>query len=192
MQTPARKSTRQRAPSPPNTAGRECRSASTLRSQLALAFFFLLVCSFGCFSAAPERSLTRPSKLRDGRQSDTQSVRSVEEKADGLQDWFTLKGFDNFRVPPEFAQFDVVGVRIFTVDNEPVAQVAVPENLMYFYCFSSQPLGINVVPEGSWRITESDRPVLAIREEKGMCFLVAFRGSKKDMKSLLEKAGALR
>jgi hypothetical protein len=116
----------------------------------------------------------------------------VEEKADSLQDWFTLKGFDNFQVPPEFAQFDAVGVRIFTVDNEPVAQVAVPENVMYFYCFSSQPLGINVVPEGSWRITESDRSVLAIREEKGMCFLVAFRGSKKDMKGLLEKGGALR
>ena len=116
----------------------------------------------------------------------------VEEKADALQDWFTLKGFDNFHVPPEFAQFDVVGVRIFSVDNEPVAQVAVPNNFMYFYCFSSQPLGISVVPEGSWRITESDRSVLAIREEKGMCFLVAFRGSKKDMKDLLEKAGALR
>jgi hypothetical protein len=116
----------------------------------------------------------------------------VEEKADALQDWFTLKGFDNFRVPPEFAQFDVVGVRIFTVDNEPVAQVAVPENVMYFYCFSSQPLGISVVPEGSWRITESDRSVLAIREEKGVCFLVAFRGSRKDMKGLLEKSGALR
>ncbi|HEY5768575.1 MAG TPA: hypothetical protein VIS71_01910 [Terrimicrobium sp.] len=116
----------------------------------------------------------------------------VEEKADALQDWFMLKGFDNFRVPPEFAQFDVVGVRIFTVDNEPVAQVAVPDNLMYFYCFPSQPLGIKVVPEGSWRITESDRSVLAIREESGMCFLVAFRGSKKDMKSLLENAGALR
>jgi hypothetical protein len=116
----------------------------------------------------------------------------VEERADGLQDWFTLKGFDNFHVPREFAGFDVVGVRIFTVDNEPVAQVIVPENLMYFYSFSSQPFGINVVPEGSWRITESDRSVLAIREEKGMCFLVSFRGSKKDMKSLLEKAGALR
>lgn len=116
----------------------------------------------------------------------------VEEKAEALQDWFMLKGFDNFHVPPEFAKFDVVGVRIFTVDSEPVAQAAVPENLMYFYCFSSQPLGIDVVPEGSWRITESDRSVLAIREEKGICFLVAFRGSKKEMKALLEKAGALR
>ena len=113
----------------------------------------------------------------------------VEERADALQDWFALKGFDNFHVPPEFAKFDVVGVRIFSVDNEAVAQVLVPENLMYFYCFSSQPFGINVVPEGSWRITESDRSVLAIREERGMCFLVAFRGSKKDMKSLLDRAG---
>jgi hypothetical protein len=116
----------------------------------------------------------------------------VEEKAGGLQDWFALKGLDTFRIPPEFAQFEVVGVRIFTVENEPVAQVAVPENAMYFYCFLSQPFGINVVPEGTWRITESDRLALAVREEKGLCFLVAFRGSKREMKSLLEKAGALR
>jgi hypothetical protein len=117
---------------------------------------------------------------------------SVEEKAGALQDWFALKGFDKFHIPPEFAPFDVVGVRIFNVDNEPIAQVAVPQNVMYFYSFPAQPFGISVVPEGSWRITESDRSVLAIREEKGMCFLVAFRGSKNDMKGLLEKAGALR
>jgi hypothetical protein len=116
----------------------------------------------------------------------------VEEKAASLQDWFALKGFENFHIPPEFAHFDVVGVRIFTVENESVAQVAVPEKVMYFYSFPSQPFGIRVVPEGSWRITESDRSVLGIREEKGMCFLVAFRGSKEDMRVLLEKVGALR
>ena len=116
----------------------------------------------------------------------------VEEKAGALQDWFALKGFDNFRIPPEFAPFDVVGVRIFNVDNESIAQVAVPQNTMYFYSFPAQPFGISVVPEGSWRITESDRLVTAIREEKGMCFLVSFRGSKSDMKGLLEKVGALR
>ena len=108
-----------------------------------------------------------------------------------MQDWFTLKGFDNFRVPREFAQFDVVGVRIFTVDNEPVAQVAVPENFMYFYCFSAQPLGIKVVPEGSWRITESDRSVLAIREENGLCFLVCVpRLEKRNEEPAGESGGA--
>jgi hypothetical protein len=117
---------------------------------------------------------------------------AVDEKAGALQDWFALKGFDNFQLPAEFASFDVVGVRLFTVDNEPVAQVLVPENTMFFYCFASQPFGINIVPEKSWRITEADRSVLAIREEKGMCFLIAFRGSKQDMKSLLEGTGSLR
>lgn len=117
---------------------------------------------------------------------------AVEEKAGALQDWFALKGFDNFQLPAEFASFDVVGVRLFTVDNEPIAQVLVPENMMFFYCFASQPFGINIVPEKSWRITEADRSVLAIREEKGMCFLIAFRGSKQEMKSLLEGTGSLR
>jgi hypothetical protein len=116
----------------------------------------------------------------------------IEEKAGALHDWFALKGLDNFRIPPEFAPFDVVGVRIFNVDNEPIAQVAVPQNMMYFYSFLAQPFGISVVPEGTWRITESDRSVLAIREEKGVCFLVSFRGSKEEMKGLLEKTGALR
>ena len=116
----------------------------------------------------------------------------VDEKASSLQDWFALKGFDNFHVPPELGNFDVVGVRIFTVDNEQIAQVLVPENYMYFYCFASQPLGINIVPEGFWRITEADRSVLAIREDQGTCFLIAFRGSKENMKSLLKRTGALR
>jgi hypothetical protein len=52
--------------------------------------------------------------------------------------------------------------------------------------------GISIAPEGSWRITEADRSVFAIREEKGMCFLIAFRGSKQQMKELLHRTGALR
>jgi hypothetical protein len=116
----------------------------------------------------------------------------VEEKAGALQDWFALKGFDNFQLPEEFAGFDVVGVRLFTVDNEPIAQVLVPQNTMYFYCFASQPFGIKLAPEKSWRITEADRSVYAIREENGMCFLIAFRGSEQEMKTLLAETGALR
>ena len=62
---------------------------------------------------------------------------AVEEKASELQDWFALKGFDNFQVPAEFDGFDVVGVRRSTVVDQPIAQALVPENVMYFYCFAS-------------------------------------------------------
>ena len=115
---------------------------------------------------------------------------AVEAKAGELQDWFMLKGFEGYKIPPGLENFEVVGVRMFKVENESVAQAAVPENFMYFYCFPATPFGIRVIPEGSWRITEADRSVLALREEHGICFMVAFRGKKADMQRFLEKAGA--
>lgn len=114
----------------------------------------------------------------------------VQEKTEHLPDWFMLKGFDDFRLPPGFGAFDAVGVRLFRVEDETVAQVAVAsEQPMYFYSFRAQPFGITVYPEGSWRFTEADQWALAIREEKGICFLVAMRGSKNDLRRVMESAG---
>ncbi len=115
----------------------------------------------------------------------------VEEKAGALQDWFALKGFDGFHIAPGLEDYDVVGVRIFKVDNELVAQAAVPENLMYFYSFPANAFGIDLSPEKSWRVTQADRTALALRQENGVCFLVAFRGTEEEMKAFLEKSGAL-
>ena len=128
-----------------------------------------------------------------GGKASPDQFQPLENKVGDLDDWLLLKGFDNFRVPPGLEDFTAAGVRIFKLENEPVAQVAiVSENQMYFYSFASIPLGISVVPENTWRVTEADNWVLAIREEKGSCFLIAFRGKKADMKALLEKSGALK
>lgn len=113
----------------------------------------------------------------------------LEQKAGQLQDWFMLKGFDNFRVPPGLENLDVIGVRLFKSENEWVAQAAVAENTMFFYCFPSQPFGIEVRPEKSWRVTEAERMVLAIREEGGMCFMISFRGTRAQMEQFLHKTG---
>ncbi len=113
----------------------------------------------------------------------------IEEKAGQLQDWFMLKGFDNFRVPPGFENFDVIGVRIFKSDNEPIAQAAVAENTMFFYSFASQDLGIDIRPEKSWRVTQADNIAIAIREERGVCFMISFRGTEEEMQKFLRKAG---
>ena len=114
----------------------------------------------------------------------------VQEKAEHLPDWFMLKGFDDFRIPPGFGKFDAVGVRLFRVEDETVAQVAVAaDHPMYLYSFRAQPFGISVYPEGTWRFTEADQWSLAIREEKGVCFLVALRGNKNDLRRVMESAG---
>ena len=124
-----------------------------------------------------------------GAKAGAEQFDAVEEEAGHLQDWFMLKGFDNFRVPPGLEHYHVVGVRLFKAENEYVAQAAVREHTTFFYSFPAHAFGIRVVPEKSWRITEDGRTVLAIRQEDGMCFLIAFRGRKQDMEALLEKAG---
>ena len=113
---------------------------------------------------------------------------AVDSTTSQLQDWFMLKGFDNFHPAPGFEKYHAVGVRIFKYENEPIAQVLIPENTMFFYSFAAEPLGINVTPEKTWRIAELGRSVVAIREEKGVCFLISFRGKKEQMEQLLEKA----
>jgi hypothetical protein len=103
-----------------------------------------------------------------------------------------LKGFDDFRPPQGFDGFDAVGVRIFQVEGESIAQVAIATDpSMYLYAFRAQPFGISVYPEGSWRMTQADQWVLAIREEKGVCFIAALKGNKNDLQRAMERTGAL-
>jgi len=114
----------------------------------------------------------------------------VQEKTEQLPDWFMLKGFDDFRIPPGFEKFDAVGVRLFRVEDETIAQVAVAaDHPMYFYSFRAQPFGVSVYPEGTWRFAEADQWALAIREETGICFLVAMHGKKTDLQRVMEGAG---
>ncbi|WP_248431336.1 hypothetical protein, partial [Escherichia coli] len=61
-----------------------------------------------------------------------------------------------------------------------------------FYSFRAQPFGISVYPAGSWRIAEAEQWALAIREQDGICFLIALRGGKNDLRRVLEKAGVAR
>lgn len=114
----------------------------------------------------------------------------VDNDASQLRDWFMLKGFDDFQLPPGLGRYHVVGVRLFKFENEAIAQAAIAENTMFFYAFAGHSLGIDVVPEKTWRITQTDRWVLAIRQEKDFCFMIAFRGTKADMERLLEKTTA--
>lgn len=136
----------------------------------------------------PEEAITIAT---DGAKMGAEKFDPVDEKAGELQDWFMLKGFDQFRVPAALENVEVVGVRLFKENDEPVAQILIPENHIYGYSFSAAPFGIDLVPEKAWRITEADRMAYAIRQEDGICFLLAFKGKKQNMQAFLQKHGAL-
>jgi len=153
--------------------------------------FLLLICVvvwnlLGRAGTFPEDAIKIAT---EGNKARPEQFEPVETKAGSLADWFMMKSFDNYRVPAAFANFETAGVRLFRVENEQIAQAAIPENFMYFYVFNPRPFGFSVVPEKTWRVSEADRWVLAIREEGGMCFMIALKGTKADMERILKQAG---
>ncbi len=125
-----------------------------------------------------------------GNKADVTQFDPLPAKASTLGDWFLLEGFEGFRVPEEFADADVVGVRLYQHEGEAVAAVAVPllDRKAFFYSFEAHPFGVSVTPEGAWRVVlfgPNDENVLAIREIGSKAFVVAFRGSKAEMEGVL-------
>jgi len=160
-------------------------------AMLAVAIGFLLLVAvlawhfFGRAGVFPEEALTIAT---EGTKLRAEQFEVVEDKAGALEDWFILKGFDRFHVPEKFVNYQVAGARIFKIENRPVAVLAVPEDHMFFLIFDPVPLGIEIHPEGSWRFAEFDyKFTAAIREDKGMCFMVVIKGTKKDLARLVEK-----
>lgn len=134
----------------------------------------------------PEEALTIAT---EGSKFRSDQFEVVEEKAGALEDWFVLKGFDRFHVPEKFANYQAAGARIFKIENQPVAVLAIPENFMFFMIFDPAAFGIEIRPEGAWQIAEFDyKYAAAIREEKGMCFMVVIKGTAKDLERLINKA----
>ncbi len=111
---------------------------------------------------------------------------AVETRAGDLQDWFFLKhGLEHYAVPKQFANVKTVGCRVFKFDGATVAQImAVTDKEMLLYIFPSHDLGIRI-RKGKWEIVEDDKWVGGATGINDSCFLVAFKGSKDEMKDFL-------
>jgi hypothetical protein len=115
---------------------------------------------------------------------------AVETRAADLQDWFFLKhGLEHFAVPKQFADVKTVGCRVFKFDGADVAQImAVTDKELLLYMFQPKDLGIKI-RNGKWEIVEADNWVGAATGLNDICFLVAFKGSKDEMKEFLSTMG---
>jgi hypothetical protein len=111
---------------------------------------------------------------------------AVETRAGDLQDWFFLKhGLEHYAVPKQFANVKTVGCRVFKFEGATVAQImAVTDKEMLLYIFPSHDLGIRI-RKGKWEVVEDDKWVGGATGINDSCFLVAFKGSKDEMKEFL-------
>ena len=59
----------------------------------------------------------------------------VSKPAGQLGDWFYMHGFESYAPPPEFTASPAVGLRVFSLDGKPVAQVAMDDHNSLLYIF---------------------------------------------------------
>jgi hypothetical protein len=110
----------------------------------------------------------------------------VATGAGDLGDWFYMRGFETYSAPPELASSPAVGSRLFRQDGNPIAQVAVDKHQSLLYVFRAHDFGVQIPPDADWRINEIDGWVAAIRRHDETCYLLIFRGDKKEMKKFLK------
>jgi hypothetical protein len=114
----------------------------------------------------------------------------VETRAGDLEDWFFLKrGLEHYAVPKQFADIKTVGCRVFKFNGATIAQIeAVSEKKLLLYMFPADDLGIKM-GNHSWEIVEADNWVGGLTGTNDTCFIVAFQGTKGEMKEFLDQRG---
>jgi len=120
----------------------------------------------------------------------TESMTGVElepkvAEAGSLDDWFSINGYDDFHILPEFAHLKTAGCRVFRQEGCPVAQIAIDEHHMLLYIFHSDDFGVKIDPPDRWRYFQQGEWAAAIRGDGDTCFMVAFQGKIDEMKDFI-------
>jgi len=111
---------------------------------------------------------------------------SVSTTTAQLGDWFYMRGYEGYEVPPEFAALPVVGSRVFKQDGKPIAQFVVEKHESVIFEFHAADFGVQLPPDGDWQILEQGKWVAAVRQSGAHCVMVAFQGSEADMRTFLK------
>jgi len=113
-------------------------------------------------------------------------LEAVESTTSQLGDWLYMRGYEGYEIPPELAAVPVLGSRVFTYDGRKVAQAAVDKHDSLLYQFHASHFGIELPSDGDWLVLTRDEWVGAVRQRGDHCFLIAFRGSKAEMREFLK------
>jgi hypothetical protein len=110
-----------------------------------------------------------------------------DAKAGTLDDWFVMKDFDGFVVPPGMESAPVVGVRLFKFEDTPVAAAAIAQPRALLYVLDGTSLGISL-PEGRWNVSTygGGKRAFAARQIGNMiCILTLRAGGKPELEKYL-------
>ncbi|MBV9997684.1 MAG: hypothetical protein JO015_01095 [Verrucomicrobia bacterium] len=110
----------------------------------------------------------------------------VNASAKDVEDYFFLKhGLEHYSVPKELANLKAIGCRVAKFDGVDVAEIMVVDaKEMLLFLFPPAQLGVKIKP-GRWEIIQGEYWVGGLNGDKEMCCLLAFRGTRDEMKAFL-------
>jgi hypothetical protein len=115
----------------------------------------------------------------------------VKTDAGRLGDFFFMKHrLVHYDVAPEFADLKTIGCRVFDdEEGQRIAQVWVVEKKMQFFLFPAErDVKTGKVKEFSgWRYVNQEHWTGVVKEQGGVCFMAALRGSEKDLAPYVSK-----
>jgi len=115
----------------------------------------------------------------------------VKTDAGALGDFLFMKHrLVHYDVPPEFAELKTLGCRVFDdEEGQRVAQVWAVEKKMQFFLFPAErdPKTGKAREFSGWRNVELERWAGVVKEDKGICFMAAIRGTAKDLAPYISK-----
>jgi hypothetical protein len=114
----------------------------------------------------------------------------LQTEAGTLSDLYFMKHrLEHYDVPPEFADFKVLGTRVFDDDEvRRVAQIWAKEKRIQFFLFPAEPDKDGKINDFSdWRIVEQEGWTGVVTQRNGVCFMAAMRGGDKILSDYLAK-----
>jgi hypothetical protein len=115
----------------------------------------------------------------------------VKTDAGALGDFLFMKHrLVRYDVPPEFAELKTIGCRVFDdEEGQRIAQVWVVEKKMQFFLFPAErdPKTGKAREFSGWRSIEQEHWAGVVKEQNGVCFMAALRGSAKDLAQYVSK-----
>jgi hypothetical protein len=115
----------------------------------------------------------------------------VKTDAGALGDFFFMKHrLVHYDVPREFAELKTLGCRVFDdEEGQRVAQIWVVEKKMQFFLFPAErdPKTGKAKEFSGWRYVDQERWTGVVKQQNGVCFMAALRGTQKDLAPYLSK-----
>lgn len=160
---------------------------------MAIGVALVVMAGVGIFSAM-QRLDGFPGKefigtlVEESASGGNPALESIEPTEAGrLGDWFLLKGFENFSVPPEFEHLKAVGCRVYKVHGVPVAQLALETRDAFLFVFHPGKMQPQL-DSANWVTYQQDEWAVSVRNQGETCTVVAFEGDAGEMSEFLRGA----